>query len=72
MWMPDMHFPLDIIWLDDDLSVVYIVEGTVPCAIGKECPSYSSVAKAQYAIEMNAGDAAAYGFRVGVSLAIVS
>jgi uncharacterized membrane protein (UPF0127 family) len=32
MWMPDMNFPLDIVWLDETLSVVHITYGLQPCA----------------------------------------
>jgi uncharacterized protein len=72
MWMPDMHFPLDIIWLDEQLTVTSITEGATPCQVGSPCPSYPSSYSVKYAIEMNAGDAATYGFRQGVQLAVVS
>ena len=71
MWMPNMRFPLDIVWLDEHLSVVSITYGAEPCS-KKPCPSYTSTYKALYAIELNAGDAAAQGFRVGLPLAVVS
>ena len=70
MWMKDMRFPLDVVWLDENLEVSHINYGAAPC--GSTCPSYSSHYKAAYAIELNAGDAAAYGFRVGVPLKVVS
>jgi len=69
MWMKGMRFPLDVVWLDENLEVSHINYGAAPCI---ECPSYSSTYKAAYAIELNAGDAAAYGFRVGVGLKVVS
>jgi uncharacterized membrane protein (UPF0127 family) len=72
MWMPNMRFPLDIVWLDEHLSVVSITYAAKPCPTLDNCPQYSSNYKALYAIEMNAGDAAAKGFRVGLSLAVVS
>lgn len=34
-WMPDMHFSLDIIWLDADQHVLGFIENVEPC-IGKE------------------------------------
>lgn len=71
MWMPNMRFPLDIVWLDEHLSVVSIVYGAQPCANIMECPSYTSTYKALYAIELNAGDAEKNGFREGISLAVV-
>jgi uncharacterized membrane protein (UPF0127 family) len=69
MWMPNMRFPLDIVWLDEHLSVVSITYGAEPCR-SAPCPSYTSTYKALYAIELNAGDTA--GFRVGIPLAVVS
>jgi len=71
MWMPNMYFPLDIVWLDEHLSVVSITYEAEPCSI-TPCQFYTSTYKALYAIELNAGDASAQGFRVGASLAVVS
>jgi uncharacterized membrane protein (UPF0127 family) len=73
MWMKGMHFPLDIIWLDEQLAVTAITGGAPPCLLAAaQCPSYPSGYSVKYAIEMNAGDAATYGFRQGVQLAVVS
>jgi uncharacterized membrane protein (UPF0127 family) len=68
MWMPDMHFPLDVVWLDETLSVVNISYGLQPCPPGGDCPSSSSVYMCKYALEMNAGEAAIYGFMNGTQL----
>ena len=70
MWMPDMRFPLDIVWLDENLSVVHITYGLQPCVVKTDCPSSSSKYEAKYAIEMPQGDAAKYGFRNGMSLSV--
>ena len=72
MWMPDMNFPLDIIWLDETLSVVKITYGLQPCASRENCPSASSVYDSKYAIEMPQGDAAKYGFAEGISLTVAA
>jgi len=71
MWMPDMRFPLDIVWLDENLSVVSITYGLQPCKTTADCPSSSSIYSAKYAIEMPQGDAAKYGFRDGLSLTVL-
>lgn len=34
-WMPDMHFSIDIIWLDADQHVLGFIENAEPC-IGKD------------------------------------
>ena len=70
MWMPDMYFPLDVVWLDETLSVVNITYGLQPCSSHNDCPSSSSVYMCKYAIEMNAGEAAIYGFMNGTQLKI--
>lgn len=70
MWMPDMKFPLDIVWLDETLSVVHIAYGLQPCVSLFSCPSSSSVYDVKYAIEMPQGDAAKYGFAEGISLSV--
>ena len=70
MWMPDMYFPLDVVWLDETLSVVNITYGLQPCSSRNDCPSSSSVYMCKYAIEMNAGEAATYGFMNGTQLKI--
>jgi uncharacterized membrane protein (UPF0127 family) len=73
MWMPDMRFPLDIVWLDADLRVVHITEGAPPCpqpSLPSNCPTYSSMVRAKYAIEMTAGQAGSYGFTPGLQLSV--
>lgn len=29
-WMPEMHFPIDIVWFDENLHVVYLQENATP------------------------------------------
>jgi len=71
MWMPDMKFPLDIVWLDENLNVVNITYNATPCASVDDCPSYSSVNLVKYAIEMVAGEANKYAFSEGEALKII-
>ena len=71
MWMPDMHFPLDIVWLDETLSVAHITYGLQPCVSWMACPSSSSVYDVKYAIEMPAGDANKYEIAPGMSLQVM-
>lgn len=70
MWMPDMNFALDVVWLDETLSVVNISYGLQPCPNKENCPPSSSVYMSKYAIEMNAGEAAIYGFMNGTQLTV--
>ena len=71
MWMPNMNFPLDVVWLDEQLSVVHISYGLQPCSSTGDCPSSSSVYSSQYAIELLAGSANSYGIHVGQELKVL-
>jgi uncharacterized membrane protein (UPF0127 family) len=70
MWMPEMKFPLDIVWLDETLSVIHISYGLQPCTSRQNCPRISSQYDAKYAIEMPKGDATKYGFTEGMNLSV--
>ena len=72
MWMIRMKFPLDIVWLDENLVVVHITYGCAPCPSADQCPSYSSVKRVKYAIEMTAGAATTYGFEKDKQLAVTA
>lgn len=51
-WMKDMNFPIDIIWIDKDLQVVYLKENADP----KSYPEMFVPNKfAQYVLEVKAG-----------------
>jgi len=71
MWMIEMKFPLDIVWLDENFTVVHISYNCEPCKSAAECPSYSSKFRVKYAIEMTAGEANSNGFAVGKQLFVV-
>lgn len=68
MWMPNMNFPLDIVWIDSYKTIVKIETNVQPCFQNKNCKSYSSVYPVRYAIELNAGDAQRIGLYVGLKL----
>ncbi len=66
-WMPDMHFPLDMVWINGDCRVVDITRDAPPQAPGQsldDLPRYS-VDNAQYILEINAGESATYGIIPG-------
>lgn len=68
MWMPNMYFPLDIVWIDMNGSIVKIEENVQPCSGTHNCHSYSSDIPVKYAIELNSFDASRIGLRVGIKL----
>lgn len=68
MWMPNMYFPLDIVWIDTEKRIVKIEENVSPCSGTNNCTSYSSLYPTKYAIELNAFDASRIGLSVGKKL----
>ena len=63
-WMKNMRFPIDIIWLDKDYKVVYLVENVKPCDAGA-CQIIYPDQNAQYVLEINAGEAGKIGLKEG-------
>jgi uncharacterized membrane protein (UPF0127 family) len=72
MWMPNMRFPLDIVWLDGSLTIVSIRKDVQPCPNIDDCPRISSIYKAQHAIELAAGDSDELALKPGMTLKVVS
>jgi hypothetical protein len=53
-WMQSMKFPIDIIWLDSNKTVVHIEHSLQPCT-PFDCPSYLPDKNAKYVLETVAG-----------------
>lgn len=56
IWMKDMNYPIDIIWLDKDKTVVYIVKNAPPESYPYE--QFTPKEKARYVVEVPAGTVA--------------
>lgn len=56
-WMKNTRIPLDILYFDQDLRLVSVVQNAKPCRT-QQCPTYSSSGPARYVLELNAGKAA--------------
>lgn len=54
IWMKNMKFSLDILWLDREKRIVHIERNVPPCK-KDPCPSYSPRFPAQYVLEIKAG-----------------
>jgi len=63
-WMKNTLIPLDIIWLDKELRVVYI-KSFVPSCKSEECPGYSPQVNAKYVLEVNAGFSGFHRIKIG-------
>ncbi|MBI3283085.1 DUF192 domain-containing protein [Candidatus Curtissbacteria bacterium] len=66
-WMKDMKFAVDIIWIDENKTVVYIVNNAPfePDRDSDELTLYRPTSAAKYVLEINAGLAQRYGIVVG-------
>jgi len=63
IWMKDMNFPLDLVWLDSKKEVVYIVKNAPP-----ENPArtiYTPKNPARYVLELPAGSVQKAGIKTG-------
>lgn len=49
-WMKDMKFPIDIIWMDANKTVVHIEHSLEPCS-PLSCPIYQPNSKSLYVLE---------------------
>lgn len=72
--MRRMRFPLDMVWIDADLTVVGVTANVPPSAAGTSdasLPSYSPGTSLQYVLEINAGLAEGYRIVSGERMRIV-
>jgi len=61
-WMKGMNFPLDIIWINKNMRVVYVKKDAEP----KDFPeTYGPEDEARYVLEVSAGFVDRYGLQVG-------
>jgi hypothetical protein len=67
IWMKNCRFPIDIVWLDQDRTVVHVADGAPPCK-AEPCPTYQPLRRAAYVLELNAGEARREKIRVGSNL----
>lgn len=61
-WMKEMNFPIDIIWIGEDFSVVDITENALPESFPE---LFSPKDKALYVLEVNAYFARTHAISVG-------
>ncbi len=65
MWMKDMNFPIDIIWIGEDLKVVSIEKNVSPESYPKV---FRPARPALYAVETNIHYSDTYGIRAGLEV----
>jgi uncharacterized membrane protein (UPF0127 family) len=54
-WMKNMKFPIDIIWIDSDKTVVYIEHNVEPCSSDIFCPVFRPDHDSLYVLETIGG-----------------
>lgn len=69
-WMKGMKFPIDIIWLDENLSIVYIEKSLNPCKTWISCPSYKPNSEALYVLETISGFSEVHDLKIGKKINI--
>jgi len=65
-WMKEMQFPLDIIWIGEDLKVKGVSKGLQPCS--SDCPFYRPTVPVKYVLEVNSGFCDEKGIETGDSV----
>ena len=68
-WMRDMHFAIDIVWIDNNWRIVDITHELTPESYPN---TFAPSAPALYALEVPAGSALRYSWKVGDSVDFVA
>jgi hypothetical protein len=55
IWMYKMRFPIDILWLDNQMKIVDYVENAMPCKSIFNCKTYIPKKPSKYVIELKGG-----------------
>lgn len=67
-WMKDMKFPLDIIWMNQGKIVTIVNNLQPPTSANPNLPVFKPVSPSDMVLEINAGLANKYNFKVGDSV----
>jgi len=68
-WMKNMHFNLDMLWIDANKKIVYIGHD-IPACTNDPCPIYAPEVMAQYVLELNTGYTNAHQWKLGDILSL--
>lgn len=64
IWMKDMKIPIDIVWMDKDKKVVYVVKNASPELSTNT--TFTPKSSARYVLELPAGSVDKAGIKAGV------
>jgi uncharacterized protein len=65
IWMLNMRFSIDVVWMDSGGRIVDILENAKPCSSMFGCRTYAPESKAKYVLELNSGSVRRFGMRRG-------
>jgi uncharacterized membrane protein (UPF0127 family) len=67
IWMKNCYIALDVVWVDEDGTIVEVAENVPPCSPmrGDDCPTYGGAKLSRHFIEFKAGTARRIGLKVG-------
>ena len=72
IWMRNMSFPIDVIWVNEKLKVVDMVENMVPCTSLLGCKEYYPTQKAKYVLEFTKGTIKRIRIKKGSRISFIS
>ncbi len=67
IWMKDMNYPIDVLWITADLQVAHVVPDMHPASFPRV---YRSDMPVRYVLELPAGTIEAYNLAVGNQVAL--
>ncbi len=67
IWMRNMLFPIDIIWINKEMVVVDYKKGAKPCALFN-CITYIPRENAKFVAEMRSGTIKKLGIKIGSTI----
>jgi uncharacterized membrane protein (UPF0127 family) len=71
MWMRNVRFALDILWLDRRGCITWIVENAPPCDV-EPCPTYEPRVDAVTVLEVCGGFVRKHGVAIGDAITIIN
>lgn len=69
IWMKDMNYPIDIVWLDENRNILYLVKNAQPSSYPKK---FGPDKHSHYVIELPSGTIDKTGITVGDSAGLPS
>ena len=69
-WMKEMKFPIDIIWIDENMKISGINKNLQPC-IKDFCPTFKPKEKIKYVLEINSRLSENFGFEIGDKVKLI-